>query len=210
MNKNTFFRLAIPFLAAWLLAGCETGGGTWHRGTGVKDSDPHMSGPRDMNYDHLVVPGERIGPVGLGGDVGYAIQHLGEPDHVNRSTFRGPGYDADEVYYFYDNECVSFTWIDSGVNPQIEKGWRGINASCDKWSTRGGVHVGMALRDALRMLANDGINRWCETTRKDGEILVMTLEGLWLEAPNRNGNVTRMLVMPRQSSFGDMGYKSCD
>lgn len=210
MSTTALGRLAIPLLAALLLAGCETGGGDWQRGTGVKDSDPHLNGPRDMNYDHLIVPGERIGPVALGGDVGNAVQHLGEPDRVNRSTFRGPGYDSDEVYYFYDSECISFTWTDSGVNPQIESGWRGINVTCAKWSTRGGVHVGMPVRDALRLLANDGISRWCETTRKTGEILILTLEGVWLEVPNRNGNVSRMLVMPRQSSFGQMGYRNCD
>ena len=114
MNNTTPRYLAIPLLAALLLAGCADGGGNWHRGTGVKDSDPHLNGARDMNYDHLVVPGERIGPVALSGNVEDAVQHLGEPDHVNRSTFRGPGYDADEVYYYYDNECISFT---AGARP---------------------------------------------------------------------------------------------
>jgi hypothetical protein len=210
MNTASSTRLILAFIATLLLAGCETGGGNWHADSGVRDSDPHLNGPRDMNYDHVIVPGDRIGPVSMGGRVEDAIQHLGEPDKVNRSTFRGPGYNADEVYYFYKNECIRFVWIDSGVSPVIESGWRGINVTCSKWSTRGGVHVGLPLRDALRLLANDGINRWCETTNNSREITILTLEGVWLEAPNRNGNVTRILVMPRQSSFAEGGYKSCD
>lgn len=210
MNKSTLSLLAAPLLAAILLAGCAAGGGTWHPDSGVQESDPHLNGPRDMNYDHLIVPGDRIGPVSLGGRVADAIQHLGEPDRVNRSTFRGPGYSSDEVYYFYSSECINFTWIDSGMNPEIEKGWRGINVSCNKWATRGGVHAGMPLRDALNLLRYDGISRWCETNRESGSILIVTLEGLWLEAPNRNADVNWISVMPRQSRFADMGYKACD
>jgi hypothetical protein len=89
-------------------------------------------GQRDMNYDHLIVPGVRIGPVRMGGSVSDAVQHLGDPDKVYRCTFRGPGYNADEVYYYYNDECIQFTWQDSGVEPLIESGWRGINVTCDK------------------------------------------------------------------------------
>jgi hypothetical protein len=34
-----------------------------------------------------------------------------------------------------------------GINPQIESGWRGINVTCDKWSTADGLRVGSSMKD---------------------------------------------------------------
>lgn len=166
---------------------------------GIKASDPHLVGARDMNYDHLIVPGERIGPARMDGQVAEAVQHLGEPDSVYRSTFRGPGYNADEVYYSYKDECLKFTWMDSGIDPRIESGWRGIIASCDKWATSDGTRVGTPIRDVVARLGE-----YCATTRSDGTLLVATKQGIWYEAPDRNSAVSRIIVVPVEDNWGGM------
>jgi hypothetical protein len=146
----------------------------------VQSSDPHLVGQRDLNYDHQIIAGVRAGPVRLNGLVSDAVQHLGEPDHVSRSTFRGPGYNADEVTYTYDNECISFTWMDSGVDPRIENGFRGINLWCDKWSTPDATRVGIALREAVARMGAS-----CSSTREDGTLTVGNKEGLMVDAHDR-------------------------
>ena len=182
-----FFEMSAVVL---LCAGCVAGGG-------IKDSDPHLVGKRDMNYDHLIVPGVRIGPVGLGSPVSNVVQHLGEPSNVTRSTFRGPGYDADEVTYYYDDECIQFTWMDSGIEPTVENGLRGINVYCGKWSTADGIHVGTPIKDLISHLG-----QYCPSNRDDGSLLITTKEGIWYEAPNRNGAISRILVMPVMDNWG--------
>jgi hypothetical protein len=193
---HSFASVVRPFLAAVtlssLLAGCAAGGG-------IKDSDPHLQGPRDMNYDHLIVPGERIGPASLNGKVSYAVQHLGEPDNVSRSTYRGPGYDADEVYYRYADECIQFTWQDSGVDPTIENGWRGIIVTCDKWKTPTGLHVGSTVQEVVAQLGD-----YCPTTRDDGSLLIATKSGIWYEAQDRNSPISAIVVVPTASNWGGM------
>jgi hypothetical protein len=174
------------------ITGCASSGG-------IKATDPHLVGQRDMNYDHLIVPGVRIGPVRLGGSVSDAVQHLGEPDRVFRSTFRGPGYDADEVYYYYNDECIQFTWQDSGVEPLIENGWRGIIVTCAKWTTADGVHAGMPIKEAITHLG-----QYCPSNRSNGSLLVVTKEGIWFDAANRNSPVSRIIVVPARTDWGGM------
>jgi hypothetical protein len=194
-NRNGLITLS----ATLILIGCAGGGSDWIRDAGVKASDPHLVGKRDINYDHLIVPGERIGPVGMGGSVNETVQHLGEPDTVNRSTFRGPGYNADEVYYYYNDECIQFTWEDSGVDPKIEKGLRGINVTCNKWKTWDGLQVGMPIKDVISHLGE-----YCASNRDDGSLIVSTKGGIWFEAANRNSLVSVIRVMPIMTSWGGM------
>jgi hypothetical protein len=166
---------------------------------GMKSSDPHLAGQRDLNYDHTIVPGSRIGPVQMAGLVSDAVQHLGNPNSVVRSTFRGPGYYADEVYYFYKDECISFTWIDSGIEPKIEEGWRGINVTCDKWSTPNGLHVGSSMKDV-----NSLIGEYCATNQKNGSLLIATKRGIWFHAKDRNSPVSWIAVVPVTENWGGM------
>ncbi len=178
-----------------LIAGCASSG-TWQSNTGVRSSDPQLVGNRNLNYDHLIVPGQRIGPVRMGGTVSDAIQHLGQPNRVNRSTFRGAGYSSDEVYYWYTSECIQFTWQDSGVNPEIESGLRGINVTCDKWSTRGGLHVGSRVQDVVAQLGE-----YCPTNRDDGTLIVASKEGILFWAKDRNSQVTEISVIPSSNDW---------
>lgn len=198
MKPNDAVRTMLAALAVLVIGGCASSG-TWQRNTGMKPSDPQLVGNRDTNYDHLIVPGERIGPVRMGGPVKDAIQHLGKPDTVNRSTFRGPGYNSDEVYYYYTNECIRFTWVDSGVNPEIESGWRGVNVSCDKWRTAGGLHVGSPMGDVVSQLG-----AYCPQTRDDGTLLVATKDGIWFSAKDRNSPVDDISVVPKSTDWGGM------
>ena len=194
MTGMRFICLAMLSLAL-LTAGCASLGG----GAGLRSSDPQLTGPRDMNYDHLIIPGQRIGPVQMGGFVSEAVRHLGNPDHVYRSTFRGPGYYADEVYYNYNDECIRFTWMDSGIDPRVESGWRGINVTCGKWSTPDGLHVGSSMRD----VANH-IGEYCPSTRKDGTLLIATKQGIWFFAKDRNSPVFEISVVPVSNNWGGM------
>jgi hypothetical protein len=193
MTRVIFF--AAVATATLLIAGCDTDP-NWHRNTGVHSSDPQLHGARDMNYDHMIVAGSRIGPVGMGAAVGDVVQHLGTPDTVNRSTFRGPGYAADEVYYYYNDECISFTWQDSGISPQVESGLRGINVTCDKWSTADGIHVGSMMSDLDAHLSS-----YCPFNRQDGTLLIETKNGIWFFAKDRNSPINQISVIPTMNTW---------
>jgi hypothetical protein len=170
--------------AALFVAGCA--------GAGIKATDPHLAGNRDMSYDHLIVPGERIGPVRMGASVSSVVQHLGEPDWVKRFL-------ADEVTYGYEDECISFTWEDSGVEPEIESGWRGINVTCDKWKTADGLRVGSSPRDIISQ-----IGTYCADNKKDGTLVIASRSGIWFEAQDRNSPVSEISVVPSSTSWNGM------
>jgi hypothetical protein len=185
-------------ISTLMVAGCDgVSPSHWSPNAGIRASDPQPTGPRDMNYDHLIMAGDRIGPVQLGGAVSDAVRHLGKPDTVNRSTFRGPGYSADEVYYYYDSECINFVWEDTGLDPHIERGLRGINVTCDKWSTPDGLHVGSSMKDV-----NARIGTYCPSNRDDGSLIIMTKQGIWYEAKDRNSPVTIIRVKPAMDNWG--------
>jgi hypothetical protein len=181
--------------AIFLATGCASSS-NWQSNTGVRPSDPQFTGPRNINYDRLIVPGVRIGPVAMGGEVLATIQHLGQPDRVDRSTI--PGFQP-EVYYNYDDECISFTWIDLGINPKIETGWRGINVTCDKWATLYGARVGMPVQDVVKTFGE-----WCPRVREDGTLLIATKQGIWFFAQDRNSPVTKISVVPTMTTWNGL------
>lgn len=169
--------LALTVLVALTSAGCASGGD-------IKDSDPHLVGERDMNYDHLIVPGVRIGPVGEASPVSAMVQHLGEPTYVGRFD------ETHEVMYTYVDECIAYEWKDTGIEPKVELG-RGVFATCDKWATAEGVHVGMPVKDAVSKLGP-----YCTITNSDGTLEIDSTRGIELYAPGRNGQVSQIVVVP--------------
>lgn len=172
-----------------------TAGAATH--TGVFASDPHLVGNRDMNYDHLIVPGVRIGPVSLGAAALEAIQHLGEPDSVSR---RSRGLSVD---YYYDSECISFTWLDSGITPRVANGpahiRESIDVTCGKWRTEDGLGVGSPLQDVISLYPE-----YCLHKEDDGSLLIMTKEGIFFAAKNRNSPVNDISVVTKLADW--QGY----
>lgn len=195
-----FLSLAILCIALFVTAGYgQLFARKQSSSKGLKASDPRLTGARDMNYDRLIIAGERIGPVRMGGSVSAAVQHLGNPDKVWRSTFRGPGYSSDEVYYYYKEECITFTWQDSGLEPQIESGLRGINVTCDKWSTPDGLHVGSSMKEL-----DAHIGQYCPSNRDNGSLIISTKRGIWYEGKDRYSPVSIIRVMPVMDNWGGM------
>jgi len=153
---------------------------------GMRPSDPQYTGPRDMNYDHTIVPGDRVGPAIIGASVRDVLKHLGNPDVVNRQFyFKGSGL-PDVVYYWYTKgECIYFAWNDSGIDPKIAF----AGTDCSQWSLPGGIHVGSSMVDV-----NSFVGEYCPVTFKDGRFEVFTKTGIAFTAKNRNSPVTRIDV----------------
>ena len=163
----------------------------WEYHVKMKPSWPHLLGSRDMNYDDLVVPGLRIGPVVLGGNVSDAVRHLGNPDSVNTRTQGGR---SDLVQYVYKDECVLFDWWDEGPNPKVSME---VDTTCAKWHTSSGIRVGSLPIDAVSILT-DYCNR---NTSGDSEWWIETKEGLWFWARNRDSPIFQIRVSDRKANW---------
>lgn len=156
--------------------------------TGIYSSDPHWSGAL-ASYDHTIVPGARIGPVELGATVLSALQHLGEPDRVQRYKYPNG---STVVNYIYNDECINYAWMDEGIAPLVGTNTAGdINIWCDKWTTVGGLHVGSNIQDVVAE-----IGPYCLHTMEDGTLLLASDTGIWFYAKDRNSPVTLIRVLP--------------
>jgi hypothetical protein len=203
MNVRTyacFLTLASISLALFVTGtGYGLVAGSSDKGKGAKASDPHLTGPRDMNYDHLIVAGERIGPVKMGGSVSDAVQHLGNPSIVKHLPNIPNEVGSNVVYYWYKDECIGFYWQDSGIDPVIEAHAYGINVTCDKWSTPDGLHVGSSVKDV-----SAHIGRYCPAnpSNQPQDLFISTYQGIWYQAKDRNSPVTSIRVMPVGETAG--------
>lgn len=192
-------RSAFPVLLACCLVATLTetasprGGADYHRHVKMRSSWPHLNGERDMNYDHLIVPGNRIGPVEMGGSVQDAVNHLGNPDSIDwladGDTIGGNG----EVYYEYKKECIWFAWVDQGLDPKIESGMRGINVTCDQWRTADGIHVGVQPTDAVH-------DRYC-AINSGGDMEIELLNGIEFIAKDRYSPIKEISVVPQHDKW---------
>lgn len=197
---NKVFHFACVF-AVLFISACAGGGSFYSPDDGIKSSDPQLVGSRDMNYDRLIVPGVRIGPVRLGGRVKDAVQHLGRPDRVSRqSETVWPG---DLVIYFYNDECIDFNWTDVGLDPKI---WDyEVRVTCNKWATSAGIRVGMPISEAISMLSG----RYCASPTTDGTLsVVLKDQGIELFANNRNAPIRFIRV--HASSAENMKWRCKD
>jgi hypothetical protein len=186
-----FLRLSGLCFALVITAGHVRVYGSSHS-KGLKSSDPQLSGARDMNYDRLIIAGDRVGPVRMGGLVSDAVQHLGNPDSVIHDYFHD---NSGVASYWYKEECIGFFWEDSGIDPRIKKeGSPGITVHCDKWSTPDGLHVGSSMKDV-----SAHIRQYCPTNR-DNRFIIYTKEGIAYEAKDRNSPVTLIHVIPVMNS----------
>ncbi len=204
MNHRTHPRLFCLAIAAFaLLLACY---GRAHAGPvkkGAKSSDPRLTGPRDMNYDHTIVPGVRIGPVRLAGLVSDAVQHLGNPDKVWR--IRLPNSSSDEVYYWYKDECISFSWQDQGIDPTIDSvDWArfAIEVWCNKWSTPDGIQVGTSMSDLSRHLGD-----YCPSNgdfANGDTLMIVTKQGASYYSKGRNSPIDSIIVEPAMDTWHGM------
>lgn len=144
-----------------------------------------------MNYDRIIVPGERIGPVRLGGLVSDAVKHLGNPDQVYHNG--SPTY---IVEYAYKEGCLHFRWTDSGAEPVIDGG---VWSRCGTFSTSDGLQIGSSMQDVIDRLA-----RYCSRSDWHG-YLEIQIDGLSFGFKQRNSPVDQITVEKKRGKLG-----SCD
>lgn len=188
--------------AVLFISACAGGGSYYNPNDGVKSSDPQLVGSRDMNYDRLIVPGVRIGPVRLDGRVKDAVQHLGRPDRVSRQSY--PEWPGALVIYFYNDECIDFNWTDTGLDPKIHS--TEVRVTCSKWATSAGIRVGMPISEAISGFSG---RYYCVTPTTDGMIsVVLKDQGIEFFANNRNAPIRFIRV--HASSAESMKWRCKD
>lgn len=146
------------------------------------------------DFDRLIVPGKRIGPVAMGGYVDEIVKKLGKPNKTSRSTFRGPGYTSDEVYYYYTNKNndLRFTWLDEGLRPVVESGYRGITTTSGSWATASGVHVGSTIPEVVAAYGEP--DNFSIRSKKES-IMVYNI-GINFVVKDRNSPVLQISIIP--------------
>jgi len=147
------------------------------------------------NFDTVIVPGQRVGPVAMGGYVDEIVAKLGKPDRTERSTFRGPGYDADEVYYYYDRYCLRFTWNDKGLRPQVQSGLRGIHATCSRWQMANGLRTGSSIQDLVRAMGEPSKVFDCKSG-SEAECVLWYSSGIVFKTRDRSSPVYDIYIVP--------------
>lgn len=148
-----------------------------------------------LKFDNLIIPGDRIGPVSMGGDVKEIVDKIGNPKKISRSTFRGPGYDADEVYYWYGHQYqLTFVWIDKGLSPVVESGFRGITTTSNYWATAKGIHVGSSIQDVENAYGNPDDFSLHEADHT--YMMSYNKIGIWFTVKDRNSPVKYISVIP--------------
>lgn len=147
------------------------------------------------SFDTTIIPGLRVGPVAMGGYVDEIVARFGKPDRQERSTFRGPGYDADEVYYYYDRYCTRFTFYDKGLRPQVQSGMRGIHATCNRWALANGLRVGSSIQDVVRVMGEPGKVFDCKSGR-EAECALWYTSGVVFKTRDRNSPVYDIYIVP--------------
>jgi hypothetical protein len=132
--------LATTFVVSMLLLGC----GNSSIVRGLQPSDTQFSGKPDLNYDHIIVPGKRIGPVEFGGSVKAALAHLGNPDKVEDYAS-----DHSVLWYTFSSECLTLIFNDNNLDPTVAD----VSVRCDKWATKTGIRVGLTVDQAIEKLS---------------------------------------------------------
>jgi hypothetical protein len=113
--------------------------------------------------DNLIVPGERTGPVKLDSTVDEIVKALGRPDLERRSKSQ-PKDLWDVVTYGYNAHCLSVTWHDNGLRPQIDPL---IVVSCPRWQMANGLTVGSSIDDVLKAMGQPDQIANCKTDNPD-------------------------------------------
>jgi hypothetical protein len=164
----------------------------------MRSSWPHLTGTRNMNYDHQIVPASRIGPVGVGRSVADAVQYLGNPDDIELMEVSG---EPNLIKYIYKDECIWFGWRDVGLDPVVESKSDGrgasVNVTCDKWKTASGLHVGSSPADVIPT-----VTRYCIShDEKSRDIEIETKDGILFWAKDRYSPINQIRVATTETSW---------
>jgi hypothetical protein len=130
----------------------------------------------------------------LGGIVRDALRHLGNPNHVLHQLYPVNLNPPDEVRYWYDDECIFFSFRDAGLDPQIT----GVSSTCGKWSMSDGFHVVASMSGLSNRLGDD-----CPVTMNrhgDQNMHIFTKQGVCYRVTNRKSPVTQISVQPVMDS----------
>ncbi|HLH31079.1 MAG TPA: hypothetical protein VKY31_07735 [Terriglobia bacterium] len=166
----------------------------WHR-VKMKASWPQLMGQRTLGYDTHIMPGERIGPVEVGGSALEAVKYLGNPDEILLQPVTdadGNKVTGDNVEYIYKKECIWFDWRDEGLDPKVYS----VTATCGQWRTILGAGVG----DTPQKLTSIA-PQVCSSIFDNGELHVEMKTGLSFYAKNRYGPITQITVVPAHDKF---------
>jgi hypothetical protein len=163
----------------------------------MRSSWPHLTGTRNMNYDHQIVPASRIGPVGVGRSVADAVQYLGNPDDIELMEVSG---EPNLIKYIYKDECIWFGWRDVGLDPVVESksdgGGAGVNVTCGKWKTASGLHVGSSPAEAA-----SAVTRYCFADDRSGDMQIETKDGISFWSKDRYSPINQIRVGLTQTSW---------
>ena len=170
-----------------------------HSKSGPRSSDPRLNGPRDMNYDHQIVAGDRVGPVKMGGLVSETVQHLGNPTGRSAAHIAAPAILRMRSITTTKTNASSSLGGFRHRSPRLKPVMRGINVTCDRWSTPDGLHVGSSMKDV-----SAHIGQYCPSNRPNGSMIISTKQGIWFEAKDRNSPITIIRVMPASDNRGGM------
>jgi len=101
--------------------------------------------------DHLIVPGERVGPFALG-MTEAALQKVGKPSarssYSGRMTSTGQSWDSVRYCYYSEFLCAD---VASKTGTVVDI-WLGSDGNCKGYHTADNMGCGMTLNDATRSL----------------------------------------------------------
>jgi hypothetical protein len=101
--------------------------------------------------DHLIVPGERVGPFALG-MTEAALQKVGKPSarssYSGRMTPAGQSWDSVRYCYYEETVCAD---VASKTGTVVDI-WLGSDGNCHGYHTADNMGCGMTLNDATRSL----------------------------------------------------------
>ncbi|MGQ0547552.1 MAG: hypothetical protein ACT4P3_19855 [Betaproteobacteria bacterium] len=153
--------------------------------------------PDKQDFDKLIVPAVRIGPVAPGGYVDEVVKKLGEPDRTRLNTRRGgPGFDADSYIHVYNRYCINFPWFDKGLRPTIAYGFWGVNATCNRWKTEKGISVGSTIAEVIAAYGEPNKASGCGAS--DDDCVLMYNSGIWFRARDRRSPIREINIVPAQ------------
>src|SRR5258708_651892 len=153
MKLSSRITLSLAAILAVMLAGCASGSGG-----SVFVADQRQRRLALATSDHLIVPGQRIGPIRLGMGMDEVVITLGKPDHDNPGE-GGASWEYSSLnmtILFSGGATPSVTSVLTKVNHQYSKSFGGILWGVDQdpiytvFQTSKGIGLGATSFDVRR------------------------------------------------------------